>query len=145
VHETNQLWNWDVAEVFIGWNFKNIQHYKEFEISPQGEWIDLDINLEKPLHEQGWIWNSGFQVISRVDRGAKVWYGAMRIPMAALDDPSPATGNVFRINLFRSQGPVPHQKEINNLAASDEPFLPCAGSLWLTQAGRARMRPHEAM
>jgi hypothetical protein len=112
VHETNQLWNWDVAEVFIGSNFKNIQHYKEFEISPQGEWIDLDINLEKPPHEQGWIWNSGFQVVSRVDRGAKVWYGAMRIPMAALDDPSPAAGNVFRINLFRSQGPTPHQKEI---------------------------------
>ena len=33
--ETNELWKWDVAEVFIGSDFKNIRRYKEFEISPQ--------------------------------------------------------------------------------------------------------------
>ena len=32
--ETNQLWKWDVAEVFIGSDVKNIRRYKEFEISP---------------------------------------------------------------------------------------------------------------
>src|SRR5581483_997579 len=42
--ETNQLWNWDVAEVFAGADFKDIKRYREFEISPQGEWIDLDVN-----------------------------------------------------------------------------------------------------
>jgi hypothetical protein len=26
--ETNQLWNWDVAEVFIGTDFKDIKRYK---------------------------------------------------------------------------------------------------------------------
>ena len=36
--ETNELWNWDVAESFIGADFKNIRRYKEFELSPQGEW-----------------------------------------------------------------------------------------------------------
>jgi len=112
VHETNQLWNWDVAEVFIGSNFENIKHYKEFEVSPQGEWIDLDINLEKPHHEEGWIWNSGFQVVSRIDHGSRIWYGAMRIPLAALDNRSPAPGNIFRINFFRTQGPHSNQKEI---------------------------------
>jgi hypothetical protein len=111
-HETNQLWNWDVAEVFIGSDFKNIKHYKEFELSPQGEWIDLDINLDKPHHEEGWVWNSGFQTVARIDRSAKVWYGAMRIPLSALEDRSPAPGNVFRINFFRGQGAAPHQKEI---------------------------------
>jgi hypothetical protein len=111
-HETNRLWEWDVAEVFIGSDFNNIKRYKEFEVSPQGEWIDLDINLEKPHHEEGWVWNSGFQVAARIDRAAKVWYGAMRIPLAALDDRSPAPGNIFRVNLFRGQGPPPNQKEI---------------------------------
>src|SRR6266849_6637516 len=38
VTETNQLWNWDVAEVFIGSDFQDIKRYKEFELSPQGEW-----------------------------------------------------------------------------------------------------------
>src|SRR5437764_571135 len=28
--ETNKLWNWDVAEIFIGDDFQNIQRYKEF-------------------------------------------------------------------------------------------------------------------
>jgi hypothetical protein len=111
-HETNRLWEWDVAEVFIGSDFNHIKRYKEFEVSPQGEWIDLYINLEKPHHEEGWVWNSGFQVAARIDRGAKVWYGAMRIPLAALDDRSPAPGNIFRVNLFRGQGMPPNQKEI---------------------------------
>ena len=29
--ETYQLWDWDVAEVFIGSDFQNIRKYKEFE------------------------------------------------------------------------------------------------------------------
>ena len=37
--ETFQFWDWDVAEVFIGSDFQNIRRYKEFEISPQGEWV----------------------------------------------------------------------------------------------------------
>ena len=51
--ETNELWNWDVAEVFISANFRDIKLYKEFEVSPQGEWVDLDIDLHKPHHEDG--------------------------------------------------------------------------------------------
>lgn len=112
VHETNKLWNWDVAEVFIGSDFQNIRHYKEFELSPQGEWIDLDINLEKPHHEDGWIWNSGFQVSARIDQATHIWYGAMRIPFSAIDSRSPAPGNTLRVNFFRSQGPPPNRKEV---------------------------------
>ena len=87
--ETNELWNWDVAEVFIGSDFKNIRRYKEFEISPQGEWIDLDIDLTKPHHEEGWTWDSGFQVAARIDEKSKIWYGAMKIPWTALKELSP--------------------------------------------------------
>ncbi len=103
--ETNRLWNWDVAEVFLGSDFKDIRHYKEFEISPQGEWIDLDVDLNKPHHEDGWVWNSGFQVSARIDRAAKIWYGAMRIPFAAIAAGPPAPGMEFRMNLFRGEGP----------------------------------------
>jgi hypothetical protein len=110
--ETNQLWNWDVAEVFIGSDFKDIQHYKEFEISPQAEWIDLDIDLHKPHHEEGWTWNSGFEVKARIDPDAHIWYAAMRIPFAAIDARPAAPGNVLRINLFRSEGPPSHQQAV---------------------------------
>jgi len=110
--ETYDLWDWDVAEVFLGTDFNNIRKYKEFELSPQGEWIDLDIDLTKPQHEDGWTWNSGFVVAARVDRESQVWYGAMRIPFAALGIDSPKSGEEFRINLFRSQGPPSQRVEI---------------------------------
>ena len=103
--ETNELWNWDVAEAFIGADFKNIRRYKEFELSPQGEWVDLDIDLDQPHHEDGWKWNSGVEVSARIDKAAHVWYGAMRIPYAAIDARPAAAGNTLRINLFRCQGP----------------------------------------
>ncbi len=103
--ETNELWNWDVAETFIGSDFKNIRRYKEFELSPQGEWVDLDIDLDRH-DDNGWKWNSGFEVSARIDAAAHVWYGAMRIPYAAIDTRPAEAGNTLRINLFRCQGPT---------------------------------------
>ena len=110
--ETNELWNWDVAEAFIGSDFQDIRRYKEFEISPQAEWVDLDIDLHKPHHEDGWTWNSGMEVSARIDRSAHVWYGAMRIPYSAIDSRPAAAGNLLRINLFRSQGPASSRHDI---------------------------------
>ncbi|MGB0075682.1 MAG: carbohydrate-binding family 9-like protein [Terracidiphilus sp.] len=105
VTETNELWKWDVTEVFIGSNFQNIRRYKEFEVSPQGEWIDLDIDLDTPHHEDGWTWNSGFKVAARIDRRAHIWYAWMRIPYSAIDSRPAAAGNILRVNFYRSQGP----------------------------------------
>jgi hypothetical protein len=110
--ETNELWNWDVVEVFIGSDFKNIRRYKEFELSPQGEWLDLDIDLSTPHRVEGWKWNSGFQVAARIDEQTKMWYGAMKIPWVALDDTPPTASKTLRVNFFRSQGPRPNRKEI---------------------------------
>jgi hypothetical protein len=120
--ETNQLWNWDVAEVFLGSDFQDIRRYKEFEVSPQGEWIDLDIDLHKPHHEDGWTWNSGFQVKARIDRTAHLWYGAMRIPWKAIDSRPPAVGRTLRINLFRSQGPASDNHEVTWQAPMSNTF-----------------------
>ena len=111
-HETNELWKWDVAETFIGSDFQNIRRYKEFEISPQGEWVDLDINLDAPRHEDGWTWNSGFQVGARIDAAAKIWYGFMAIPYSSVDTRPAAAGNTLRINFFRSQGPRSNHKSL---------------------------------
>jgi hypothetical protein len=120
--EMNELWKWDVAEIFIGSDFQNIRRYKEFEVSPQGEWIDLDIDLALPHHEVGWTWNSGFKVAARIDPKARIWYAAMRIPFSALDQRTPAAGNKFRVNLFRSQGPPEHQLSLAWKAPMTETF-----------------------
>lgn len=106
--ETNELWNWEVAEAFIGSDFSDIQRYKEFEVSPQGEWVDLDIDLKKPHHEDGWTWNSGFAVVAKIDAEKHIWYAAMKIPYRAIDTRPAGRGNTLRINLFRSGGPPTH-------------------------------------
>jgi hypothetical protein len=120
--ETNELWNWDVAEAFIGSDFQHIRRYKEFEISPRGEWVDLDIDLDHPHPEGGWKWNSGFEVSARIDETAHVWYGAMKIPYSAIDARPAAAGNVLRINLFRSQGPPSARHELAWQASMSNSF-----------------------
>ena len=110
--ETYELWNWNVAEVFLGSDFKDIQRYKEFEVSPQNEWIDLDVNLHNPRHEEGWVWNSGFQHRTRVDAQKHVWFAALRIPFSALNDAPPKIGMTFRSNFYRTEGSPDQPKEI---------------------------------
>jgi hypothetical protein len=102
--ETNELWNWDVAEVFLGSDFDNIRRYKEFEVSPQGEWVDLDVDLDRTKHEDGWTWSSGCQVSARIDAERKVWFAAIRIPWSAIIPRRPIPGEMFRVNFCRTHG-----------------------------------------
>lgn len=110
--ETNHLWDWDVAEVFVGWNFSEITRYKEFEVSPQGEWVDLDIDRVHPLPEGGWLWNSGFASKARIDSQNKIWYAEMRIPMKSIETRPAKPGLEMRVNFYRCQGREPNRKYI---------------------------------
>lgn len=103
------LWNWDVAEAFIGSTGDPIDHYKEFEMSPQGEWLDLSVDLHRTDKIADHSWQSGFKVAARLDLAAKVWYGCMQIPFAALGQGPAKAGDTLRINFFRSQGPLPRE------------------------------------
>jgi hypothetical protein len=107
--ETNLLWEWDVAEIFIGTEFNDISHYTEFQVSPQGEYVDLDIRRRPEPAIHNWQWNSGFEVKARIDRSARIWYGEMKIPMKAIDTRIPAVGQLMRINFYRLQGPAPRK------------------------------------
>ena len=105
--ETNELWNWDVVEIFIGADFENIRRYREFEVSPQGEWVDLDIDRDRPHPEDGWVWNSGCTAAARIEAVHKTWYGFLRIPYASIDSRPAAAGNKLRANFFRCEGQDP--------------------------------------
>ena len=108
--ETNKLWDWDVTEIFAGSDFENITRYQEFQVSPQGEWVDLDIDRVKPLPEGGWKWNSGMKVMARIDKDRKIWYGEMMIPMRSIDKREPKAGNELRLNLYRLTGVAPNRR-----------------------------------
>ena len=109
--ETPQLWNHDVAEVFIGWDAEHIARYKELQVSPQGEWVDLDIDRDNPRTQTGMRWNSGYSVKARIDAPARIWYGEMRIPLSSIDERTgPMRGREFRIGLYRIAGAAPNKK-----------------------------------
>jgi len=111
--ETNKLWEWDVAEAFIGTDLNDIKHYTEYQVSPQGEWVDLDIDRKPNPAKHDVDWNSGYEVKARVDAANKVWYGAMRIPIAKFDKRKPKAGLEMRANFYRIQGPPSNKKYIN--------------------------------
>jgi hypothetical protein len=108
--ETPRLWNWDVGEAFIGSDFERIGRYKEFQVSPQGEWVDLDIDRDNPKTQAGAKWDSGFTVAARIDAQAKIWYGVMRIPFSAIDTRPPEKGRELRAGLYRIAGIDPQKK-----------------------------------
>lgn len=110
--ETNELWNWDVAEAFLGPDFSDIKRYKEFQVSPQGEWVDLDIDRSGQKRGGGVNWNSGFEVKARVDKAAGKWYGAMKIPFKAFEM-TPSNGKELRAGMFRCAGANPDRKYIS--------------------------------
>ncbi len=99
--ETPRLWDWDVAEAFIGSDEQEITRYREFQVSPRGEWLDMDIDRRDPKGQAGSNWNSGLTVRARIDTAARRWYAEMRIPFAAIDGKPPRAGRQLRLGLYR--------------------------------------------
>jgi hypothetical protein len=116
------LWDFDVDEVFIGHDLENIQRYKEFEVSPQGAWIDLDVDRLRKGKEVDATWNSGFQIRTRVDKAHHVWVCAMQIPWTAIDPRKIAAGNELRLNLYRIEGGPVKRKYIAWQAVQSESY-----------------------
>ncbi len=102
------LWDRDVVEMFLGDDWDNIRHYREFEIAPTADWIDLAIDLDRPHVGDGWT--SGWQTLARIDEPAKVWYAACRIPLRSVTGKVVGPGTRWRANLYRIDGDGPDPK-----------------------------------
>jgi len=96
------LWDRDVVEMFLGDDWSNIRHYREFEVAPTGDWIDLAIDLDRESYDRNW--RSGWQTAARIDEGQKVWYAAARIPLSAVSAKPVEDGTKWRMNLYRIEG-----------------------------------------
>lgn len=110
--DTWGLWDYDVVEVFIGHDLKNIHLYKEIEVSPQGEFIDLDVDRHRKGKEVDALWNSNLHLKTRVDEEHKIWYCEMQIPWKAIAAHPPKSGDEFRLNLYRIEGGPKKRKYI---------------------------------
>jgi len=96
------LWDRDVVEMFLGDDWTNIRHYREFEIAPTGDWIDLAIDLDHKSYDHNW--RSGWHTMARIDEANKIWYAAARIPLSAVSTKPVQDGTKWRMNLYRIDG-----------------------------------------
>jgi hypothetical protein len=99
------LWDRDVVEMFFGDDWENIRHYREFEIAPTADWIDLAIDLDKKGQNRGW--RSGWTTTARIDAKAKIWYAACKIPLKSVTEKPVKAGTKWRTNLYRIDGEPP--------------------------------------
>jgi alpha-galactosidase len=97
----DRLWERDVAEVFLQPDPARPQYYKEFEVSPNGLWIDLDIFPDGQADL-----TSGMQCSVSLDHKQRVWVAELAIPLRAVApnfDPTSCWG----VNFFRIEGADP--------------------------------------
>ena len=97
-----KLWDRDVVEFFLGDDWTDIKHYREFEVAPTGDWVDLAIDLNKQSYEADW--NSGWQRLGRIDQQHHVWYAAARVPLKSVSEQPVKPGTKWRANLYRIDG-----------------------------------------
>jgi len=99
-----ELWNRDVAEVFVNPEPARVNHYYEFEVAPNNQWIDLEIDKDKdPFNDAAW--DSQFQHATRVDAKHHVWTCEMRIPVSSMNVREMRRNTEWRINFYRADGP----------------------------------------
>jgi alpha-galactosidase len=94
----DQLWDRDVAEVFLQPNPAELRRYKEFEVSPNGMWIDLEI-APGEKHDL----NSGLRRRVVVNELSKTWIAELALPMNCLVEKFDAAA-IWRVNFYRVEG-----------------------------------------
>ncbi|MDA7617850.1 MAG: amidohydrolase family protein [Verrucomicrobiota bacterium] len=95
------LWEKDVVEMFIGSQPEKRNRYKEFQVAPTGE--HLDLALELPNRDFDWF--SQWETSVHVDETARLWTTEMKIPIHAIADAHPADmplqGDRWPVNFYR--------------------------------------------
>jgi hypothetical protein len=99
-----ELWNRDVVEVFVNPQPERVNHYYEFEVAPNNQWIDLEIDKDKTPFNNA-AWNSGFLQATRVDACRHTWTCEMRIPAGSMGIDKIEADAEWRINFYRIDGP----------------------------------------
>jgi alpha-galactosidase len=94
----DHLWDRDVAEAFLQPNPAQEHYYREFEVSPNGMWIDLDI-FPEGLSDL----KSGMQRSAFLDEISHTWNAELAIPINVLTQQFDPTA-IWRVNFYRVEG-----------------------------------------
>jgi len=94
----DHLWDRDVAEAFLQPDSSELRRYKEFEISPNGCWIDLDIAAGEKRDLQ-----SGLKRRVQIDENKKLWAAELSIPMKSLVERFDSAAT-WKVNFYRVEG-----------------------------------------
>jgi alpha-galactosidase len=94
----DHLWDRDVAEAFLQPDPSQAHKYREFEVSPNGMWIDLDI-FPGGLSDL----KSGMKKSVFLDEKGHRWAAELAIPMKALTANFDPTA-IWRANFYRVEG-----------------------------------------
>ncbi len=95
----DHLWDRDVAEAFLQPDPSRPRYYKEFEVAPNGFWIDLDISPQ-PLTDL----QSGLRRSVWLDKESHRWAAELAIPMKSLTENFDPNA-IWRANFYRIEGP----------------------------------------
>jgi alpha-galactosidase len=96
----DHLWDRDVAEVFLQPDPLHPRRYFEFEVSPNGFWIDLDIRPNEKLNP-----HSGMKCRVQRHNSQKFWLAELALPIKSLT-PSLDPASPWRVNFFRVEGSI---------------------------------------
>jgi len=94
----DHLWDRDVAEVFLQPDPSRERYYQEFEVSPNGMWVDFDIFPSGRADLK-----SAMTCSVVLDKASHRWTAELAIPIRSLTssfDPNA----VWRVNFFRVEG-----------------------------------------
>jgi len=94
----DQLWDRDVTEVFLQPDPSQLRRYKEFEVSPNGFWIDLDI-APGQKHDL----KSGLRRRVVLNEATKTWVAEMALPMNCLVEHFDPAAR-WKVNFYRIEG-----------------------------------------
>ena len=91
------LWDRDVVELFIAPDNNRPNCYAEFEWAPNGETLDLLVDLP----DKDFAWTAHAESAVSIDHARKIWQVEVRIPFKSLSAAGPQPGDRWRMNLYR--------------------------------------------
>jgi hypothetical protein len=108
--KTMGLWDRDVVEIFLAPDPTNPSIYREVEVSPLGEWLDVELQIKDGKRKSNWEWNSNVESVCRISDS--IWKAAFRIPAKTLFGNEISAGQECSGNFYRCDGTEPDRHYI---------------------------------